>query len=234
MLFAFVDESYTRDRYYIAAFVVNESQLLDLRAANRRALEYAAGFGVDPDSAELHGYEIMSGDKEWSPLRGKHRAAHAIYSRALREMGTLPRARAFVEGVDVARLNARYSYPEPPHRVVLRHLLEVLNSHARLTREEVLVIADEVPDQEDHARRMAAYQTVTTGGYKPSKLQHVQFPITFGRSVESPGLQAADLIAYLYRRLDAHKSSGPKAERTARALWADVAPLKPRCRRWDP
>lgn len=234
MLYAFVDESYTRDKYYVGAFVVHESQLTDLRDAQRRALEYAAGFGVDPAAAELHGYEIMSGVGAWRSVRGQHRAAQAIYARTLREFASIDGARSFIQGVDVARLNARYKYPQPPHRIALRHLLEDLNSNARLRKEMVTVIADEVPDQDDHARRMESYQTVTTGGYKPSKLLHIEFPIAFGRSVESPGLQASDLMVYLYRRRDAHVSPDPKAARTAETLWLAAAPLRPRCRRWNP
>ena len=116
----------------------------------------------------------------------------------------------------------------------LRHLLEKLNDYASRVGDRVLVIADEVPDQQAHAMRMASYQSLTTGGYKPSKLSRIEFPITFGKSAESPGIQCADMIVYLYRRIDANEQLDDRAANTARDLWTVVKPLRPVVRRWDP
>lgn len=233
MRFAFVDESYSRDRYFVGAYVVRDDQLAIVKNAVRNALRYAEGFGIESD-AELHGYEIMSGKNDWSPLRGKTRAAISIYRRALAEIASVPGARAFVEGVDIPRLNARYRYPQAPHQIALRHLLEKVNDYASRVGDRVLIIADEVPDQQAHAMRMASYQSLTTGGYKPSKLSRIEFPITFGKSAESPGIQCADMIVYLHRRIDANEQLDDRAARTARDLWTVVKPLRPMVRRWDP
>lgn len=233
MRFAFVDESYSKDRYYVGAYVVRDDQLAALKHAVSRVRDYAKGFGVGID-AELHGHEIMSGKGEWAALRGRTRAALSIYRRALTEASSVVGARAFVEGVDIPRLNARYRYPQPPHQIALRHLLERLNSHAAAVGDRVVVIADEVPDQQAHAMRMASYQTLTTGGYKPSKLARIEFPINFGRSAESPGLQCADLLVYLFRRIDAHTSTNERAAAAALKLWESTKPLRPIARRWDP
>ncbi|MFN4000969.1 DUF3800 domain-containing protein [Microcella sp.] len=233
MRFAFVDESYSRDRYFVGAYVVHDDQLAIVKNAVRNALGYAKGFGIGSD-AELHGYEIMSGKNDWSLLRGKTRAAISIYRNALAEIASVPGARAFVEGVDIPRLNARYRYPQAPHQIALRHLLEKLNDYASRVGDRVLVIADEVPDQQAHAMRMASYQSLTTGGYKPSKLSRIEFPITFGKSAESPGIQCADMIVYLHRRIDANEHLDERAANTARDLWTVVKPLRPVVRRWDP
>lgn len=115
MLIAYLDESYTRDRYYIAAFVIPASEVSRLDAAVARVAAYAEGFGV-PARSELHAHEIMSGKRDWKPIRGKHRAAIGIYQRALTEVAALP-GKLHIRGVDVERLNARYRYPEPPHQV---------------------------------------------------------------------------------------------------------------------
>jgi hypothetical protein len=140
----------------------------------------------------------------------------------------------FIDGVDVARLNARYRYPDPPHRVTLRYLLEAVDRHAVRSGERVTVIADEVPDQEDHGRRAADYQMAGTGGYRSSKLATIDMPITFGASHESPGLQAADLLAYLFRRHDAHAETDPRAEKAVNELWDTLRPIWRNVRRWDP
>jgi len=217
----------------MGAFVIDEAYLSELAAAVARAAAYAEGFGVAP-GAELHAQEIMSGKKAWKPLRGKHRSAIAIYRRALQELATLPGARVFIDGVDVVRLNARYSYPEPPQRVTLRYLLEAIDRYAVRFGERVVLIADEVPDQVDQGKRAADYQQAGTGGYRSSNLTAMEMPITFGSSAESPGLQAADLVVYLFRRLDAHIETDARVGVAVRDLWGETRQLRPMTRRWDP
>lgn len=58
-----------------------------------------------------------------APLRGKHREAAGVYAAALR-IAQDAEVRYLFRGVDVNRLNARYWYPDQPHKVVLQHLLE--------------------------------------------------------------------------------------------------------------
>lgn len=139
-----------------------------------------------------------------------------------------------MQGVDVVRLNARYRYPEPPHLVTLRHVLEEVDRCATRMKEEVVVIEDELPDQADHARKIESYQRLNTGGCKPRDLTTIELPIRFGSSAQSPELQATDLGVYLVRRIDAHIELDDRAREAAVRLWAMLAPLKPIARRWDP
>jgi len=233
MLYAFIDESYTQDRYYQGAFVVPAESLDALALAIKTVGEYAEGFGVEP-GAELHAHEIMSGKAGWKAIRGNPRSAIMIYKRALSVLASVPGAKMFIEGVDVARLNARYSYPEPPHRVTLRYLLECVDRYATKHAQEVTVVADEVQDQAAHALRAAAYQLDSTGGYRPSMLASVQMPITFAQSDQVPGLQAADLLVYLYRRLDAHVETNSRARAAVEQMWDLLRPIWGSVRRWDP
>lgn len=233
MLYAFIDESYTKDRYYVSAYVVDEDQLQAIKAALALARDYAQGFGIPPE-AEFHGYEIMSGRGLWKPIRGQHRAATAIYRRALERIAAVPTGRLFIQGLDIPRLNARYRYPEPPHRIALRHVLEDVDRVATGRQEQVLVIEDEVPDQVAHLLRMDSYQRSSTGGVRPRTLSTIQMPITFGSSAQSPGLQAADLAVYLYRRMDAHVEAHEVTRAVVEDLWQVLRPLKPVARRWDP
>lgn len=233
MLYAFIDESYNQDRYYVCAFVIPESEIYVLEAALVAAREYAAGFGVAGD-AEFHAHEMMSGKKAWKPLRGNPRASLAIYRRALGELVKVPGAKMFIEGVDVTRLNARYSYPEAPHRVTLRYLLEAVDRHALKHGEQVLVFADEVQDQVAHGERAALYQSIGTGGYRSSMLSTIEMPIRFGPSHQSPGLQAADLVVYLFRRKDSHTETDERAATAIVDLWDLLRPIWAHVRRWDP
>ncbi|WP_374946519.1 DUF3800 domain-containing protein [Agreia sp.] len=232
MLYAFIDESYTDERYYVAAFVIDEADFAKLTNAIKSSAQYAEGFGVTPGT-EMHAYEMMSGRGGWEPLRGKTRAALAIYRNALKLIADLP-GRMFIRGVDVTRLNARYSYPYPPHRICLQHVLEDVDEYAGRLGKQVVVIADEVQDQDAHAARAELYQTIGTGGYKSSRLSNISMPITFGSSAESPGLQTADLIVYLYRRLDAHVERDVRAKQAVERLWEILKPLRGVVWVWSP
>lgn len=231
MLFAFIDESYTQARYYIAALVVSVDDIGDLSAALHASADYALGFGV-PLETEFHGHRIMTGRDGWESVRGKPRAAGAVYRHALRGIANVP-GRLFVEGVDVARLNARYRYPDPPHLVVLRHVLEDVNAYAAAVDEDVVVICDQVTDQDSHSKRFGEYQLAGTPGFRSSKLGRIEM-FTFADSAASPGLQSVDLAVYLYRRIDAHGAQSQRSRDLALSLWAELRPIIAKTRRWDP
>ncbi|KQY98636.1 DUF3800 domain-containing protein [Microbacterium sp. MEC084] len=233
MLYAFIDESYTADRYYVAAVVVKEEHLGTVSRALTEARAYAKTFGVDEAQIEFHAHALMTGRSGWEPVRGKTRAALAIYRDALTRMARLP-ATLIIRGVDIPRLHARYRYPQRPHELTLRHLLERIDDLARSRGDVVTVIADEIQDQADHIARAAWYQQNGTGGSRSSRLAQIQMPIVFGSSAESPGIQLADLAVYLYRRLDAHTETHPRTAREVERLWKLLQPICRHASRWDP
>lgn len=231
VLFAFIDESYTKDRYYVAALVISVDDITQLSEVIKASATYARGFGV-PFGTEFHGHRIMSGRDGWESIRNKHRAAGQIYGHVLAGLAKLP-AKVFIEGVDIARLNARYSYPDPPHLVCLRHVLEDVNNYAGTKSEDVIVICDQVTDQDSHARRFGIYQRIGTGGFRASKLGRIE-QMMFADSADSPGLQAVDLAVYLFRRRDAHPTNDVRAQRLVDKLWRTLRPIVAKARRWDP
>lgn len=233
MLFAFIDESYTADRYYVAAIIVREENLAHVRNALADARAYARGFGIAADNVEYHAHSIMTGCDGWEPIKGQPRSAIAIYKDVLRRLAGLP-VRMIIRGVDVQRLNARYRYPQPPHEVTLRHLLEQVDKFAEQVGDVVTVIADEVQGQAQHVARAMNYQESGTGGYQPRRLLQIQMPIVFGSSAQSPGVQTADLVVYLYRRLDAHVEIHEKTARQVAAMWSSLDPIRHHVWRWDP
>lgn len=232
VLISYLDESYTKDFYFIAAVIVDEVDAPALDEAIRRAGDYAAGFGV-PAGTEMHAHKIMSGTNGFEAVRGKHRAAESIYAHALREIATVP-ITIYIRGVDVNRLNARYSYPRPPHQVALQYVLEDVSDFGKSRDSMVRVIADEVEDQEGHMARVAAFQITGTPGHRPNQLQNLQMPITFESSEKTPGLQAVDLVAYLHRRRQAHSSPDPRAAKTADKLWSEISEKVALQRTWFP
>lgn len=232
MLISYLDESYTQDRYYIAAFVIDLADLPLLEAAVADAASYAEGFGIAA-GAELHAHEIMSSKKAWSPLRGQHRSAIAVYQRALTNIAGLPGV-MFVRGLDIQRLHARYKYPDPPHRIVLQHLLEEIDNYGERRRDHVLIVADELPDEDAHRTQVQTYQQVGTPGYRPSKLARIETPLSFACSATTPGLQVAGLIAYLYRRYDGLVEKDRRTRTQVEKLWSTLSPIRGAVRVWTP
>lgn len=233
MLHAFIDESYTTERFYLCAVLVHEYDLDSIADALNQARRYARGFGVTTPNIEFHAHSLMTGRDGWESVAGKFRAASSIYQRALRELANTP-IHVFVRGIDVVRLNARYRYPEHPYQLALKSLAEHIDSYARGIGETVVLNADEVDNQARHSGRMLSFQANGTGGNWPRSLESLQLPMRFGPSHESPGVQAADLTVYLHRRIDAHIEANPAARRRSLEMWHSLEPVIRHVGRWDP
>lgn len=224
MLLTYVDESYTRERYLLAALVVPDRDANSLTAALDAVAESAAAeFGHVRPTAELHGYDLVAGKRDWAGLAPKVRARIAVYNRALRVIADHNVA-VLLRSVDIARLQRRYPTPDHPHSIALAHLVERVDEHAAGIGELVLIIADEVDRQDDYRRELWRYQRLRTRGYRARRITQVVDTIHFAPSASSRLLQAADLIAYLARRRATHVESDPRAQKANAALWARIEP----------
>lgn len=235
MLVAFIDESYPnlKDKYFVSAVVVDMVALFDLNQGFRDVISYANNaFGVDP-AAELHGHEIMQQRKHWRPMAGKIRGAVKVYKKGLSAIADSG-AKVFLEGVDVTRLHQRYSRPDDPHEIALRHVLERVDEYAKARDRKVLVVADIVPGQANHAAILEVFSNIGTPGYRSSFLEQVIHPVRFDDSALHYGLQAADLAVYLYRRKKCVKESNPDAAKSVREMWSTLLPALHHCRLWVP
>jgi hypothetical protein len=233
--YAYLDESYTDQRYYIAA-AVGEKSHWDEVAEKLQAIRdrTATEHGV-PNTAEFHAVDLMGGRKEWKPLRGKHREAAAIYMAVLRAANS-SNIKFILRGVDIDRLNARYKYPSQPHEVVLGHTLERLHERCRdfHSGEKVSVMADEIATQAQHIRQFGAYQLFGTPGYRRSTLSTIEPPITFGPSHSEPGLQIADFGAYLHRRRETIVEKDPRGAAAMVRLCAELDAMVTHNLTWIP
>ncbi|WP_163541655.1 DUF3800 domain-containing protein [Occultella kanbiaonis] len=234
MLLAYVDESYTRDFFYLGALVVDSGEQareietgLDLLIEEFRT----SGAAQVSRDVELHGKEIFHGQDGWANVPVRVRIA--IYRRAMtlvRQSG----ARVVIRGMDCARQRARYARPDPPHEVVLAHLLESLNGMAAKDRDHVLVVADEVHTSERHRTNFRNYREWGTPGYTPSTLNRILDTIHFAPSHHSRLLQASDLITYLYRRRKTNPEPNAKAQAATDSVWSEIAPSVRREWTWRP
>lgn len=140
----------------------------------------------------------------------------------------------FIRGVNIPRLNQRYRYPDPPHQVALQHVLEQVDIHAQSVGKIVHVYGDEVPDQERHANTMELYSKIGTPGFRYSTLDSIQHPIQSRPSCDLPGLQAADLVVYLYRRMFFHDHKDVRSRKATRKIWSIIAPSVVYRNHWVP
>lgn len=197
--YAYIDESYTDQRYYIAA-AVGDRASWDLVTQKLNVIRQRTHdeHGT-PLDIEFHADELMNGRKAWKPLKGKHREAGGIFNAVL-DAAAAGNIKFILRGLDIPRLHARYNYPDHPHKIVLGHTLERLHERSRAQHdgEEITVVADEIGTQKQHIHQFEGYRVLGTPGYRSSTLYTIVPPITFAPSHSDNGLQIADFAAYLH------------------------------------
>lgn len=235
MLIAYVDESYDREFYFIGAAVATMHQwecVSDTYSAIRRRT--SAEHGTDP-AIEFHAHELMGGIGAWGTFRGRHREAAGVYIAALQAAEDCG-VRYLFRGVDVARLNARYRYPRPPHAVVFQHLLEQIDAFTEASGEtdQTIIVADQIATQSDHQRAFAGYQSAGVDGAQSARLERISAPINFASSAGSDGLQAIDLAVYIHFRRERINNTHPTAKRTLTRQWRHIESAVAHNRTWCP
>lgn len=225
MLLTYVDESYTVERYYIAALVVPEDAAASITAGlDKVVTDTSWAHGGLSSNAELHGYDLVSGKGDWSGLAPKMRVRIGVYNKALQVIADHD-VKIIVRCVDRIGLDARHpNGHDHPHSVVLTHLLERVDRLAETMDERTIMIADEVDGQDGYRRDLWQYQRSATWGYKSRRITRVLDTIHFAPSHSSRLVQAADLIAYLARRRGAHVETDARAAQANEALWERIRP----------
>ena len=147
---------------------------------------------------ELHGHEIFHAKGAWSDV--PPRARVGVFDDVIEAVAAQD-VRVIARGLDIVGQQARYSQPDPPHTVVLQHLLERVDEYVTSVGEYALVIADEVDAQAKHRADLSTYREVGTLGYRHRKLTRIVDTLHFAPSNASRLVQAADVIAFLYRRV---------------------------------
>jgi hypothetical protein len=234
VLLTYVDESYTKERYFLAALLVPDREAVSLTAALDGVVRDAMiNHGHVHESAELHGYDIVSGKGDWKWLAPKVRARLDIYHKALEVIANHD-VKVIIRGVDILGLNARYSQPDHPHSVVLTHLIERVDEYAESVNELAIMIADEVDGQDGYRRNLWKYQQSGTWGYRSRQITRIVDTIHFAPSTSSRLVQAADLIAHMANRKATSATRSPKAQRADETLWARIAPKVSHDLCWSP
>lgn len=223
MHLAYLDESYSASRYFIAALLIPCHQARSLTEDLDGVVNAAAtGYGGVPSDTELHGHDLFQGTGAWEPLKTKLRARIGVYAQALKAISAYDVA-VVLRGVDRIAQERRYSHLIPPHNVVLEHTLERLNDFAEQKGDDILVMADEIPGAAGHQRDLSFYQRKGTTGYRSRKLSRIVDTIYFAPSTASRLLQAADLVAYLHHRIQVSGwGADARASGANKMLWSHI------------
>ncbi len=231
VLLAYLDESYSANWYYMAALLCDGTGTQAITTSFDRIVAGAVrAYGIG-ENAELHGYELFQGEGWWKDVPPRVRIG--IYNSAFQAINDHSQA-IILRGLDSARLRQRYARPDPPHSLVLLHLLERVDDYAKERRKHVLVIADEVGEQAKHRSDLALYRQSGTWGYRSRKLGQIVDTLHFAPSSASRLLQAVDLVVFMYRRMETHIEPNEKAKRANEQLWARVASRVAHRRCWYP
>lgn len=222
MLLAYMDESFSKDWYFMAALLCDGAGAQSIGAGLDDVVRKAVTAHGVPADAELHGYELFQGEGWWKDVPPRVRIG--VYNQAFQVIAEHGEA-LVLRGMDCAGQRERYKYPEPPHTVVLQHLLERVNDYCRSKGHHVLAIADEVGEQAVHRSDLAHYRQHGTGGYRSQKLTQIVDTLHFAPSDASRLIQAIDLVTFLYRRTTCHTETDTRAKRANEALWARIEPL---------
>ncbi|MGW5240668.1 DUF3800 domain-containing protein [Monashia sp. NPDC004114] len=225
MLLTYVDESYTKERYFIAATLVDERQARSLtRTLDRIVADTASAHDDLSPDAELHGYDLVAGKGDWAPLASRVRARIGVYNKAVQAVAD-HEVKVVVRSVDIPGLDARHPHGhDHPHSIVMTHLVERVDEHAESRNERALLIADEVDDQDQYRRDLWHYQRSRTWGYRSRQITRIVDSLHFAPSHASRLLQTADLVAYLARRRATHKETDARAKHANERLWARLEP----------
>lgn len=224
MLLTYVDESYTKKRYFLAALLVPENEAISLTAAlDRVVFDAMMDHGNIRESAELHGYDIVSGKGDWAGLAKKIRVRIGVYNKAMQAIADHD-VKVIIRSVDIVGLHALYTRPDHPHSVALNHLIERVDEYAASVKELAIMIADEVDGQDGYRRDLWQYQKSGTWGYRSRQITRVVDTIHFAPSTASRLVQAADLIAYMANRKATSTTADPRARQADAALWARIEP----------
>jgi len=225
MLLTYVDESYTKDRYFIAALMVPATEAASLTGAlDKIVADTSAEYGRVDERAELHGHDLVSAKRDWKELTAEVRVRIGVYHKALQAIADHD-VHVVIRSVDIRGLDRRYPRGhDEPHSIVLAHLLERVDECAARHNELTLIIADEINQQDAYRRELWGYQRNGTWGYRSSKLTRIIDTIHFAPSSASRLVQAADLIAFMARRIATHIEADERARKANAALWARIQP----------
>jgi hypothetical protein len=197
----------------LVAVLVHEDRVRPLGNAMREvALDHLDRL---PSSFEFHGYEIWGRGGCWSKKQPQELIA--VYEGVIGLLEDLDLSVAH-SSIDKARLQARYggAADANAYLLALQFLLEKVD---RLDNQNRIVVADEAKEQQLRAVKMVEeMQQWGTGEVPGEPLKTVIDSLHFVQSDASPGVQMADLVAYVIQRSRQKSERHPDAKAALKRL----------------
>ena len=222
--FVYIDETGTGGQQpylYIVAVVINEDQVQQLASEMRRVAQHHVGFFL-PQDFEFHGNQLWGGTHHWA---GKTPGELiAAYEGVLAILNTCDVDIAHAS-INKAALHARYNGAADAnaYRLALQFVLEKIDNNLGASRK--VLVADEAREQQLAAIKMVADLQLWGTGEVPSRpLATIIDSLHFVRSHASPGVQMADLAAFIIQRrrltpAERHPDAEAAMARMAALVW---------------
>ena len=198
----------------LVAVVVNEDKVQPLSQGLRQVT--IDHLGWEPADFEFHGIEVWNGQKHWTKL--DHAERISAYEAALGLLGVYDLSVAHAT-IDKVKLHDRHggAADENAYRLALQFLLEKVD--ANMGSSLKVLVADEAKEQQLHAIEIVADMQHWGVGEVPGRqLTRVIDSLHFVRSNASPGVQLADMTAYVLQRHRRGREGHPEAEAAMRRL----------------
>jgi hypothetical protein len=246
MWLCYVDESGStgtspadpRQPYHaVVAVMLPEDRALDLAVAVKalvaeyipRRVSFGALLGREPAVPELRGADLFGNTKVWAQLDTK--ACNDVYQRAI---GLLPQygcELAYVR-IDREALDIQHRDPYRHHVLALQFLAEELDewlgTQSDPVRQRGLLVAAQRLHTEDFAIGLVANVPQWGSSIGPQrKLTRIVDTVHFVRSIDNPGVQLADLVAYALHRvwkMAPRRSRGPGDQFIAQLVDEVISP----------
>lgn len=215
MLYAFTDESYSLQRYFQVALLIDEAGIADLERIMNEAYAFVESIGISTP-IEFHAHSIMTATDGWEPLKNQFERKMKIFEFIFCNIANLP-ALIIFKGASIDSGVGFNQYKLNAHRETGWALLKSIDDAAKFAQDSVRVISDKVSSEDQ--RRLQFDKLIDTG-----TLENVE-SITYVDSLSSPGVQFADMCVYLYRRLNDHIESNQKTLERVKNLWDVIAHL---------
>jgi len=216
MLLGYSDETYDEISYWFAVAMVPERADGDLQRKVTNIPSRFRHHGV-PADAELHGYDLFHSGGAWEALGDWPLLRIHAYKLGLR---ALAETHPYIALVGVNRKGIKLA---DARAAAVEKLLVCVENECAFISERALLIFDE---ERSSTRALAA----TVRKHHRSRLATgldpyiVQEPLIV-ESHHDPGVQVADLVAFLHLRRSARRHVNPREAAANEKLWSLVAPF---------
>lgn len=226
MRIAFIDESMSPGFYHLGALLLDTSESMQVRQIlNSNMALVARDFPneINPN-IEFHGSHIWNGKGNWRNIGDRYRFAVIIHT--IEQICKL-NIEIILQGINRRKLEETYLLPEPPQFLGFKYLLEQIDRRFDQDGKPGLVICDQLGSPNEHGvyrGHLSKYRRQGTGGAYPRYLDSIADTLHFVPSHESRGIQAIDLITYIFHRREVTRYPSKMENDIISHLWGTLEP----------